>query len=101
MLIDVKMIEAKEAGGGDRGIKKPIEGVGAKELIGKKLNIKKLMELWDQGWGIAIHTDMNDESPYIITRKSDFFDIHGKVFECFHADDDSEDEKFMEVVIIE
>ena len=51
--------------------------------------------------GIAVHVDMNDESPYIITRKSDFFDIHAKLFECFHADDDSEDEKFMQVVMVE
>ncbi|RLG32795.1 hypothetical protein DRN97_06535 [Methanosarcinales archaeon] len=71
----------------------------AKDLVGKKLNIRELMELWDQGWGIAIHMDMDDEAPYIISRKSDFFDIHDQVFECFHADDDSEDEKFIEVVV--
>jgi len=38
----------------------------AKDLVGKKLNIRELMELWDQGWGIAIHMDMDDEAPYII-----------------------------------
>jgi|GEM_PF-2424946 len=48
------MIETRQAGGGDRNIKKPIEGVGAKKLIGKKLNIKELMELWDQGWLLCI-----------------------------------------------
>jgi len=57
--------------------------------------------IWDQGWGIAVHVDMDDESPYIITKKSDFFDIHAKLFECFYAFDDSEDEKFMQVVMIE
>jgi len=73
----------------------------ARDLMCKKMDINQLMELWDQGWGIAIHVDMDDESPYIIERKSDFFDIHAKLFECFHADDDSEDEKFMQVVMIE
>jgi len=87
----------EEAQGGERNIKNP----KARDLICKKMDINQLMEFWDQGWGIAVHVDMNDESPYIIERKSDFFDIHAKLFECFHADDDSEDEKFMQVVMIE
>jgi len=52
MLIDVKMIEAKEAGGGDRNIKKPIEGVGAKELIEeavKKRDAETLKEMIKDG----------------------------------------------------
>jgi len=43
----------------------------AKDLIGRKMSIKDLMNLWDEGWGIAVHVDMNDESPYIIEKKSD------------------------------
>jgi len=91
------MTGVEKARGGERSIKNP----EARDLVYKKIDIKELMELWDRGWGIAVHVDMNDESPYIITRKSDFFDIHAKLFECFHADDDSEDEKFMQVVMIE
>ena len=91
------MIEREAAQGGEGVIKNP----RARDLICKKIDIQELMKLWDQGWGIAIHTRLDDESPYIITRKSDFFDIHAKLFECFHADDDSEDEKFMQVVMIE
>jgi len=91
------MARVEKARGGERSIKNP----KARDLVYKKIDIKELMELWDQGWGIAVHVDMNDESPYIITRKSDFFDIHAKLFECFHADDDNEDEKFMQVVMIE
>jgi len=71
----------------------------AKDLIGKKLNLEQLMQMWDDGWGIAIHVDDNDEAPFIIERKSDFFDIHGQSFECFHADDDDKTEKFIEVVM--
>jgi len=71
------------------------------DLIGRKLNIGELMKFWDEGWGIAVHVDMNDESPYIIEKKSDIFDIGTELFECFHADDDSEDEKFIEVVVSE
>jgi len=43
---------------------------------------------------------MDDESPHIITRKSDFFDIHARAFECFYAGEDK-DEKFVQVVIVE
>ncbi|RLG31966.1 hypothetical protein DRN97_08475 [Methanosarcinales archaeon] len=72
----------------------------AKDLIGRKMSIKDLMNLWDEGWGIAVHVDMNDESPYIIEKKSDLFDIGAELFECFHADDsDGDDEKFIEVVV--
>jgi|GEM_PF-2976725 len=85
-----------EAQSGERNINNPV----AKELIERKISIEKLMELWDRGWGIAVHIDMDDESPYIIEKKSDFFDIHAKLFKCFHADDDREDEKFIDVVII-
>jgi len=91
------MIEKEVAQGGERNTNNP----KARDLVCKKIDIQELMELWDQGWGIAVHVDMDDESPYIIERKSDFFDIHAKLFECFHADDDSEDEKFMQVVMIE
>jgi len=91
------MIEIENAQGGEGVTKNP----KARDLICKKINIQELMELWDHGWGIAVHVDMDDESPYIIERKSDFFDIHAKLFECFHADDDSEDEKFMQVVMVE
>ena len=91
------MIRIEKAQGGERNTNNP----KARDLVCKKMDINQLMELWDQGWGIAIHVDMNDESPYIIERKTDFFDIHAKLFECFHADDDSEDEKFMQVVMVE
>jgi len=91
------MIEIENAQGGEGVTKNP----KARDLICKKINIQELMELWDQGWGIAVHTKLDDESPHVITRKSDFFDVHGEVFECFHADDDSEDEKFMQVVMVE
>jgi len=91
------MIEKEAAQGGERNTNNP----KARDLICKKISINQLMELWDQGWGIAVHTRSDDESPYIITRKNDFFDIHAKLFECFHADDDTEDEKFMQVVMIE
>ena len=73
-----------------------------KDLIGRKMNIGELMKLWNEGWGIAVHVDMNDESPYIIEKKSDFFDIGAELFECFHADDsDGDDEKIIEVVVSE
>ncbi|RKY41370.1 MAG: hypothetical protein DRP85_06530 [Candidatus Makaraimicrobium thalassicum] len=75
--------------------------VKAEDLIGRKISINDLMNLWDEGWGIAVHVDTNDESPYIIEKKSDFFDIGAELFECIHADDDSEDEKFIEVVVSE
>ena len=73
----------------------------AKDLIGRKMNINDLMDLWDEGWGIAIYSDWDDEAPYIITRKSDFFDIRDEIFECFHASNKKEDEKFIEVVVSE
>jgi len=71
-----------------------------KDLIGRKMNIGELMNLWGEGWGIAIYSDWGDEAPNIISRKSDFFDISNELFECFHADDsDGDDEKFIEVVV--
>ena len=94
------MIEVKDAQGGEGVTNNPVGEIRAKDLIYKKLSIEELLKLWDQGWGIAVHVSMDDESPYIITRKSDFFDIHGNVFECFFAGEDK-DEKFMQIVIVE
>jgi len=73
----------------------------AENLVGRKMNIKELMNFWDEGWGIAVHVDMDDESPFIVEKKSDFFDIGAELFECFHVDNsDGDDEKFIEVVVI-
>ena len=94
------MIEVKDAQGGEGVTNNPVGEIRAKDLIYKKLSIEELLKLWDQGWGIAVHVSMDDESPHIITRKSDFFDIHARAFECFYAGEDK-DEKFIQVVIVE
>ena len=94
MEIDTQVV-ASESGESDAR-----EG-NAENLIGRKMSINDLMNLWDEGWGIAVHVDMDDESPFIVEKKSDFFDIGAELFECFHADDsDGDDEKFIEVVVI-
>ena len=77
-------------------------GYGEKaDLIGRRISIGELMTLWDEGNGIAIYSDWDDEVPYIITSKMDFFDIQDQVFECFHVDNGSEDERFIEVVVVQ
>ena len=73
------MIEAKEAGGGDRGIKKPerkeaiewLKGIGG-DII---LSFKGLRQLWEDGWQICLHDDEDDDAPLYIQRDTDLFNL--------------------------